>query len=1451
MYLRKLLLSLGILCLIAGGRSEPQFMFQIPGLLLSGETVRGCLDVQCHDEPMDVDIVLELGVNHTIIKEVVPVGNQNICSDLQVPVVFKSELVFIIITAVSGNFSYKTRRAVVVAPTTDATLIQTAKYMHKPGDTVRFNVFSLTNNLHPVDKTYDIIFVQDPAGNRLFQWQNQTTENGFLSLKFDLLADQGVGAYRITVEVQSSESATKEFMVEEYILPKFKVEVDATKSITILDRNLSFKATAIYTYGQGVQGKVTVRVCRPPANYYGGNACNRNPDGLCLQVTGELDSNGEFSGGLDLTLFQLDRSGYVMYLVAQLTVTEESTGVQMTALQTISIVSQLGRVYFDRTFMQQYYKKGLPYSVVLVAEDGVGQPLSNQSVELRVDGKTIQNLTTDAAGKAQYDLDTSDFSYPEINLQAIYKDPEQCYDSNWIVPYYSNDNYQVTRFYSRTGSFIKLLGPREELQSGLKYELTVQYLFGKAALKECGNAPNFKHMVMARTKIVEFDVHPIDIAKSVKGEFTFSFEATCDHAPEVDIIVYYMSEKEVMADRIHLSVEKCFKHKVVMEFSKETGTPGSSVDLTITAASGSLCAARVIDSSLMLLSQGQQLTADTVYSNIRYYLGGYYIEGYTIEPPSPPCINVNDYIQIDGVYYGPVGFPQEGDVFEIFRSLGMVVCAFNMTLHKPQVCGNTYVYGRPGSPMFAMDSVMATSAFAAAPESISKNIAVISSVRTLFPEVWYFNAIPVGESGSTSVPLEVPGTITGWKGDMICLSKESGIGMTKHPANFTSFQQFFVGFSPPYSCVRGEIVILKAFISNHMDKCAKVRATLQPSADYTAEPMDEENEQCICSGKRASYSWKLRPTSLGVLKINVTGETTHIGDSCEGPADRNQPALMDTMVQTFIVEAEGIRQEETKSDLVTVKGTTIEIPINLSPPANAVAGSVKAKINIIGDLLGSALTNPESLIREPTGCAEQTLSSLIPLPLVTQYLNLTGRLTEELKNRAVINMGIGYRRMLQFRNGDGSFSPFGRSEGSAWLTLLALKAFCLIKPYIPVEDRVGTQALVFLEQLQDLNTGAFKPKGALVSAALTGGADDDVGFTAAVVLVLLNCVYTSSPTLLRPALEYLDRASRKEQSVYNMALILSVFREAGNVERSNAVFQKLNDSSIAKDGTIYWERSIKPKQQTSRLFAHADSAEVAIVSYVLKALTRGKPPSQEMLNYMSQLALRLARWQNSRGSYSNTQDTAIALEALCSYGALVYEKDATNTVQVKYGNEVIGDFSLDVNNRILLLTVPLPHIPGEYLVVVGGTGSVLIQVAVEYNLPVSQDDSGFSLSVNYSPESCVNGVAYNFPVVFNISYHGIHNVSNMALIDLNLPSGYTVDYQSLQKLKNQVPKVEQNNNHVIVYLYSASSDITTISLMLEMGSMVFDFQQKALQVWDYYEKGENGAAVLRHPCSKM
>ncbi|DBA13601.1 TPA: hypothetical protein GDO54_018516 [Pyxicephalus adspersus] len=444
---------------------------------------------------------------------------------------------------------------------------------------------------------------------------------------------------------------------------------------------------------------------------------------------------------------------------------------------------------------------------------------------------------------------------------------------------------------------------------------------------------------------------------------------------------------------------------------------------------------------------------------------------------------------------------------------------------------------------------------------------------------------------------------------------------------------------------------------------------------------------------------------------------------------------------------------------------------------------------------------------------------------------------------------------MRYRHSDGSFSAFGqgRSEPSGWLTVLSMSTLWSMRPYTFVDRNIIEQGMIFLEKLQDMSTGAFKPVGTLFNNALKGGADDDVSFTCAVVNLLSETYYAATPSLLRPALTYLDAASRREQSLYNYAMLYKTFRLTGNEERANAMHEKLKSLAIDEGGSLHWERRSQPEQKTPFLFSpSAPSAELEITATVLEAMAHGKNSSTvspEELNNMAKIANWIVGQQNIYGSYRTTSDTVVVLGALCAYGILVYQKDATNKVLLKRADQVLKEFVVDQASRIVLQTEVLPQVPGDYSLDVSGNGCVLVQTGVEFNIPVERESSAFSLSLTTFPENCKDGVAYTVDIQVNASYHGIQNKSNMALMNIPLFSGYSVAYDSQSKLQSQFSKAEVKNNRLFIYFDNMDSDGVSFNVTLEMGPRVENFQERTLILYDYYETDERVSSPMYHPCT--
>uniref|UniRef100_A0A8C3SJ67 Alpha-macroglobulin receptor-binding domain-containing protein n=1 Tax=Chelydra serpentina TaxID=8475 RepID=A0A8C3SJ67_CHESE len=273
------------------------------------------------------------------------------------------------------------------------------------------------------------------------------------------------------------------------------------------------------------------------------------------------------------------------------------------------------------------------------------------------------------------------------------------------------------------------------------------------------------------------------------------------------------------------------------------------------------------------------------------------------------------------------------------------------------------------------------------------------------------------------------------------------------------------------------------------------------------------------------------------------------------------------------------------------------------------------------------------------------------------------------------------------------------------------------------------------------------------------------------------------------------------------------------------------------DQTMHWEREVKPPAETfPSFYSRAPSAEVEMTSYVLLAVLHKPKRAQKDLTFASQIVQWIIRQQNSNGGFSSTQDTVIALQALADYGAATYSKNGQNTVKISSSKPFEKVFEVNSQNRLLLQQSSLPDVPGNYILEVNGSGCVFVQTTLRYNILLPKKTSGFSLSVQTANASCADSFRTKFDIILSTSYAGKRNISNMAIIDVKMLSGFVPISSSLQKVRN-VMQVETKQNHVLFYLESVSWKTLSFSFSVEQDLLVFNIKPASVLIYDYYETG--------------
>ncbi|XP_077112077.1 ovostatin-like [Ranitomeya variabilis] len=1161
----------------------------------------------------------------------------------------------------------------------------------------------------------------------------------------------------------------------------------------------------------------------------------------------QLASDGTYHGEIDLTSIQMDISGFQTTLNLSVTVTENGTEIQVTKTQNMWVTSQLARISFNYERMNQYYKRGLPYTVTVFLRDENDLPMVGEEVQLEFDGSLeIQKIITDSNGAANYDIDTSNFFVPNFTIRASYPNTEQCYNAFGQYPYYPTAEFWVFRFYSVTGSFLQIIPPEGTLSCGRSQKIQVQFLLSTAGICDGATNATFYYLAMSRTQIIYYGQKDVTLTYAMNGTFFFELPITSEMAFKTDLIVYCILQNEIISDTKSLNVENCFKNEVSLSFSAEIGPPASNVSIQISASPHSLCAVSVIDSSILLLNPYIKLTPETVYSSLQYWSYGYNVGGFNVEEPGPPCEDPNKQIFCNGNYYVPVSSDNEGDTYNNLKNIGLIV-GTDLTVRKPEVCQPSV----PTYPKPIINEVGETTPSDSTAQKISSPESV-EKIRRNFTDTWVWTKVSTNVDGNGTIFQTVPDTITEWKGSMICTSKDDGFGMTKDFANFITFLRFFVEMSLPYSFKRGEILVLIASVSNYLDQCVKVYVHLWDCNDYTATVQEGEQDTCICTGKKAYYRWNINAKILGVTNFTITAQTTYISQTCGGENNISHPVYEDTVSQSIIIEPEGIQKEATSSHLICLQGNSYQnynIQLKLFPPPGMVPDSALAFLTVVGNIVCLPLQNLQNLVQMPFGCGEQNLARIAPIPFILHYLRITHQLTDVFLQRGIQSMNIGYARQLKYRLWSGAYSLFSgvNMEPNSWLTVNVFKTFAECKKYIYIDDTIQQQTLIWLSNLQQLDSGCFRPIGDPVMT-WREVSDNDVTYTAIFSIACLESNYSLGITLLSGALTCLQNVvdTNHNLSVYQQAIMAYVFTLAQDWDRRECLLTSLMSKAIMEGGMIHWERDDKPAARPVDFFYPPSSpAEVKITAYVLLVLALG-PNATGELTTMGKISVWLIRQQNPYGGFQSTEDTVVALQALSAFAKFVFTPNAHQTIKVTGQNQI----TVDKLNSFLIQRRPL-SVPGDYIVSIKGTGCCLVQGTVRYNVPVPQENSTFLLSANTSSTSCVNGVAYTFAISISVSYRGNRSQTNMVVIDITMLSGYQEDYWSLQELVNSrvISNFETKNNHVYLYLKSVSHETIYLSVNVIMGNRVLNVKRASIYVYDYYETAENGYASYRHPCA--
>ncbi|XP_063696587.1 CD109 antigen-like isoform X3 [Culicoides brevitarsis] len=1274
-------------------------------------------------------------------------------------------------------------------------LVQTDKAIYKPGDLIRFRTLVLDANTKPYAFNGPMnVFMIDGSGNRVKQWLDVKTTKGVYSGEFQLSAVTVLGDWKIEVEVDG-EKESKTVEVAEYVLPKFEVTVDTPPHAVFKDGKIRVTIRSKYTYGKPVKGEATISAF--PTLYIGSvqpfiqDAIARKVVPIDGKTVVEFDIKEELKVDSD--------NEYERDVIIEAIVEEELTGRRQNGTGKATLHKSRHKIDFVKDTDE--YRPGLPFTTYVKVNFHDGAPVQDTSNPVNVsiqyfwrDNSSQEKLVTlDGNGMARIDL-------------VVPKDADTLSVSATYLGVTSYMGY-VKQAKSESGSYLsaKLLTETPQINSDVNVEVQTTEV-----IRECF------YQVLGRGDIIASGAVTVPNAKTA----TFKFLATFAMVPKAQLVVYYIrpEDGEMVSDRVEIVFSSDLANFVRLDVSKAETRPGDEVQITVSTKPNSFVGLLGVDQSVLLLKKGNDLSKDAVFDELSKYDS-----------------NNNRWGGPWGRFKRDILYPWERERYEHFESAGMVI----LTNTKGEKTHDVWSVSALSS-IDRIDAGDGLEMIDLKPVNYDAEEFLTTpslNVRKAFPETFLWDSFDFnatfGLDGIATLNKKVPDTITSWVITGFAVDPVSGLGLTERPKMLNVFQPFFVSLNLPYSVKRGEIVSIPVVVFNYMERDQTAEVTLH-NAENEFEFVELDNEipddskvelsrkksVKISANSGSSVAFIIRPKKAGHITIKVTAQSNSAGDGEE---------------RQLLVKPEGVTQYVNEAVFVDLRNSPNffqNLTVNI--PKNAVPDSTHIEVTVVGDVLGPTIKNLDKLIRMPYGCGEQNMLNFVPNIVVLDYLTKINQITPEIEGKAKKFMEDGYQRELTYKHKDGSFSAFGESDksGSTWLTAFVAKSFRHASKYISVEESVIQNALQFLANTQAPN-GSFPEPGVVSHKDMQGGSGDGLALTAYTLITFLENKneHPQFQNNINRAIDYMVKNIENLDDLYAIALTAYALQLA-NHNAKDFVLTRL-DARATNDGdTKHWSKPIPATDNKNPWYNKPNSVNVEMTSYALLAYIAA---GQEAA------AFPILKWlvgqRNENGGFQSTQDTVVGIQALAAIGSKLASGSSNVQLSVHYGDGKEANINVNPGNALLLQSYLLPDTIREVNFTATGSGVAVAQLAYRYNTNVTGEWPRFTLDPQVSRDSTKDHLHLTVCTSFVPAEE--NEVSNMAVMEVEFPSGFTADLDSLPSLENyeNVKRVEtkDGDTNVVLYFDNLERKETCPTIRAFRTHKVAKQKPAAVVVYDYYD----------------
>jgi hypothetical protein len=487
---------------------------------------------------------------------------------------------------------------------------------------------------------------------------------------------------------------------------------------------------------------------------------------------------------------------------------------------------------------------------------------------------------------------------------------------------------------------------------------------------------------------------------------------------------------------------------------------------------------------------------------------------------------------------------------------------------------------------------------------------------------------------------------------------------------------------------------------------------------------------------------------------------------------------------------------------LSASGTLKEKASHTFDLGQALPGSGELTIKLYPSPVATLVSGMDGLLREPSGCFEQTSSTNYPNVMVLDYLRTNDVADPALVERASGMLDRGYKKLVGFETAQKGYEWFGQAPAHEALTAYGLVQFTDMKRITGVgDDEMMARTAKYLETRRDGQGGYLRDGKALDSF---GRASPEVT-DAYVTWALSEAGFTQfGPEFARSA-----ALAQKTSDEYLLALTAGTLLNVPSHKSTGMAAARRLAGLQGSEGA--WTRADHSITRSTGINLHIETTALALLALM-------KAGGQD-----DQVRAGVAWLAKNRGGYGEwgaTQATVLALRAMTTYANYARRTPSPGMVIVRLDGKEVGRQSYAAGRREALVFTGLGSAltAGAHTLelVHDGKGDLPYSIAMEYRSlkPATAPDVVVDLKTQLERSSLKMGETVRLTAtVSNKTSSG----QPMTLARVGLPGGLTFQTWQLKELreKGQVAFWETRPREVILYFRElAPSEVKTVGIDL-------------------------------------